>query len=134
MKRISLVVIFGLASAVTWAWLVASWGYFVSIHLFQVLFRITGINGPLLMVVDDLLFSLSTALLFTLIAVVLFKKTWPLPAIIFIFSFVAGLLIAGGFSAISVSFMLTYHPLWLFSAFFLLFNSISSRVANSAKP
>ena len=100
------------------------WGTLVDQYLFKWLYRATGLIGPWMVGGSDILLGLASGVAFALVALALFRDMRWRAALAFLGAFWFAQL---GLGFPQVPFVMTYGPLWLFTAVFTLVTSIGGR-------
>ena len=126
--RVLAVCIFGVCIAWLWAWLSAQWAIHVEFSfLFPTLYRVTGVNGPWMVGVGNVLFASASAIVIALVMTLLFRSMWWRLSVTFLVFFWVGQIAVSIFSGTSIAYLVMYYPLWLFIAVFALYSSVFAR-------
>lgn len=134
MKRISFYRMMAacfVGALMSWVWILASAQWAIHIEfslLFPALRHATGLNGPWMVGVGDILFAVTSASVVALLAVIALRPFWWQATAMFLVGFCGAQIILGTFAGNSLAFLATYDPLRLFVAWFALSSSVLSRL------
>lgn len=132
-NRVGAAFLTGTVIAVLWPFLSSLWALHVELgFIFPALYRFTGVNGPWMVSVGNILFALATAFVFAACVVILFGNIRGSILGVVLAGFLTGQLLIGWWAETSIPYLATYLPLWLFVLLFALAALLmSSRMAGT---